>query len=71
VRQFTRSKYDWSARHPPISATAMKLRASSFTLDRETVVCGRDGVAIFDAFYRRGTASDQLKLDGESRRDLP
>jgi hypothetical protein len=49
----------------------MKLRASSFTLDRETVVCGRDGVAIFDAFYRRGTASDQLKLDGENRRDLP
>jgi hypothetical protein len=40
----------------------MKLRASSFTLDRETVVCGRDGVAIFDAFYRRGTASDQLEL---------
>jgi ATP-dependent DNA ligase len=28
------------------------LRAKSFTLDGEAVVCGPDGVAIFDALHR-------------------
>jgi bifunctional non-homologous end joining protein LigD len=42
------------------------------------VVCGADGVAIFDALHRRGTvseamlyASDLLELDGEDLRSLP
>jgi bifunctional non-homologous end joining protein LigD len=41
------------------------------------VVCGPDGVAIFDALHRRGTASeamlypfDLLELDGKDLRDL-
>ena len=50
----------------------MLLRAKSFTLDGEAVVCGPDGVAVFDALHRRGTvteamlyAFDLLELDGE------
>jgi bifunctional non-homologous end joining protein LigD len=51
------------------------LRARSFTLDGEAVVCGPDGVAVFDALHRRGTvteamlyAFDLLELDGEDLR---
>jgi bifunctional non-homologous end joining protein LigD len=78
VRLFTRNGYDWSARYPAISVSAAKLRARSFTLDGEAVVCGPDGVAIFDALHRRGTvteamlyAFDLLELDGEDLRALP
>jgi bifunctional non-homologous end joining protein LigD len=78
VRLFTRRGYDWSARYPGIVATATQLRATSFTLGGEAVVCGPDGVAIFDALHRRGTVSeamlyafDLLELDGEDLRTLP
>jgi bifunctional non-homologous end joining protein LigD len=78
VRLFTRRGYDWSGRYPAIAVTAMLLRARSFTLDGEAVVCGPDGVAIFDALHRRGTvteamlyAFDLLELDGEDLRSLP
>jgi bifunctional non-homologous end joining protein LigD len=77
VRLFTRRGYDWSGRYPAIAVTAMLLRARSFTLDGEAVVCGPDGVAIFDALHRRGTvteamlyAFDLLELDGEDLRGL-
>jgi hypothetical protein len=30
------------------------------TLDREAVVCGPDGVAIFDALHRQGTISEAM-----------
>jgi bifunctional non-homologous end joining protein LigD len=77
VRLFTRRGYDWSGRYPSIAVTATLLRARSFTLD-EAVVCGSDGVAIFDALHRRGTVSeamlyafDLLELDGEDLRTLP
>jgi ATP-dependent DNA ligase len=78
VRLFTRRGYDWTARYPAIAATAAQLRARSFTLDGEAVVCGPDGVAVFDALHRRGTVSeamlyafDLLELDGEDLRALP
>jgi hypothetical protein len=78
VRLFTRRGYDWSGRYPAIAVTATLLRARSFTLDGEAVVCGPDGVAIFDALHRRGTvteamlyAFDLLELDGEDLRGLP
>jgi bifunctional non-homologous end joining protein LigD len=78
VRLFTRRGYDWTARYPAIAVTAGKLRATSFTIDGEAVVCGSDGVAIFDALHRRGTVSeamlyafDVLELDGEDLRALP
>jgi bifunctional non-homologous end joining protein LigD len=78
VRLFTRRGYDWSGRYPAIVMTAMQLRATSFTLDGEAVVCGLYGVAIFDALHRRGTVSeamlyafDLLELDGEDLRHMP
>jgi hypothetical protein len=78
VRLFTRRGYDWSGRYPAIVMTAMQLRATSFTLDGEAVVCGPDGVAIFDALHRRGTVSeamlyvfDLLALEGQDLRALP
>jgi bifunctional non-homologous end joining protein LigD len=79
VRLFTRRGYDWSGRYPAIVLAAMRLRrARSFTLDGEAVVCGPDGIAIFDALHRRGTvneamlyAFDLLELDGEDLRALP
>src|ERR1700722_12985101 len=78
VRLFTRRGYDWSTRYPAIAVTAARLRAKSFTLDGEAVVCGPDGVAVFDALHRRGTVSeamlyafDLLELDGEDLRGMP
>jgi bifunctional non-homologous end joining protein LigD len=78
VRLFTRNGYDGSGRYPAIVVTAMQLRATSFTLDGEAVVCGPDGIAIFDALHRRGTVSeamlyafDLLEFDGEDLRALP
>jgi bifunctional non-homologous end joining protein LigD len=78
VRLFTRRGYDWSDRYPSIAVTKTLLRARSFTLDGEAVVCGPDGVAVFDALHRRGTvteamlyAFDLLELDGEDLRGLP
>jgi bifunctional non-homologous end joining protein LigD len=78
VRLFTRRGYDWSGRYPAITLTAMQIRANSFTLDGEAVVCGPDGIAIFDALHRHGAISDAmlyafdiLKLDGQDLRALP
>jgi bifunctional non-homologous end joining protein LigD len=78
VRLFTRRGFDWSKRYPAIARTAAALRCTSFTIDREAVVCGPGGVAIFDALHRRGTVSeamlyafDLLELDGEDLRGMP
>jgi ATP-dependent DNA ligase len=49
---FSPGGYDWSGRYRAIAVTATLLRAKSFTLDGEAVVCGPDGVAIFDALHR-------------------
>jgi bifunctional non-homologous end joining protein LigD len=77
VRLFTRRGYDWTERYPAIASAAAKLKARSFTLDGEAVVCGEDGVAIFDAFHRHGTvraaimqAFDLLELNGEDLRPV-
>jgi hypothetical protein len=58
-------------------AAASKLFAKSFTLDGEAVVCGADGVAVFDALHRRGKvgeailqAFDLLEFNGEDFRPL-
>jgi bifunctional non-homologous end joining protein LigD len=51
VRLFTRRGYDLTDRYPAIASAAGKIRAKSFTLDGEAVVCGEDGVAIFDPFH--------------------
>jgi bifunctional non-homologous end joining protein LigD len=47
VRLFTRRGQDWTDRYPAIAAAAAKLRAKSFALGGEAVVCGPD-----DASYR-------------------
>jgi bifunctional non-homologous end joining protein LigD len=60
VRLFTRRGHDWTARFPGIAKAAAKLGARSFTLDGEAVVCGEDGVAVFDALHRRGTAVEAV-----------
>jgi bifunctional non-homologous end joining protein LigD len=60
IRLFTRRGFDWTERYPAIAGTAATLRARSFTVDGEAVVCGSDGVAIFDALYRRGTVSEAM-----------
>jgi bifunctional non-homologous end joining protein LigD len=78
ARPFACSPAAGTTRYPAIAAAAAKLRARSFTIDGEAVVCGPDGVAIFDALHRRGTVSeammyafDLLELDGEDLRGLP
>jgi hypothetical protein len=60
VQLFTRRGYNWSGRYPSIAVTATLLRARSFTLDGEAVVCGPDGVAVFDALHRRGTLTEAM-----------
>jgi bifunctional non-homologous end joining protein LigD len=77
VRLFTRNGYDWTDRYPAIAAAASNLLAKSFTLDGEAVVCGADGVAVFDALHRRGKvgeailqAFDLLELNGQDFRPL-
>ena len=64
-----------SWRSPPLPPSC---GARSFTLDGEAVVCGPDGVAVFEALHRRGTvpdailqAFDLLELNGEDLRPLP
>jgi bifunctional non-homologous end joining protein LigD len=77
VRLFTRNGYDWTERYPAIAAAATKLLAKSFTLDGEAVVCGPDGMAVFDALHRHGKvreailqAFDLLELNGQDFRPL-
>ena len=78
VRLFTRRGYDWTARFPVIADAAGKLRARTFTLDGEAVVCGPDGVAVFNALHtdrRLGEAFlyafDLIEVDGEDFRLQP
>jgi ATP-dependent DNA ligase len=78
VRLFTRCGYDWTDRYPAIAGAAGKLRARSFDVDGEAVVCGADGVAVFDALHRRRKAGDAIlyafdliELNGEDFRPLP
>ena len=52
VRLFTRRGFDWSDRYPAIVGAAERLRSKSFTIDGEAVVCGPDGIAVFDALQR-------------------
>jgi ATP-dependent DNA ligase len=78
VRLFTRRGFDWTDRYPAIAGAATKVAARSFTIDGEAVVCGSDGVAVFEALHRRHRATeailyafDLLELDGEDLRPVP
>jgi bifunctional non-homologous end joining protein LigD len=59
----------WTERYPAIARAAVRLRAVSFTLDGEAVVCGADGIAIFDALHRHGADLRPMSL-GERKTRL-
>jgi len=78
VRLITRGGYDWSKRYPWISKTAKALKAGSFVIDGEAVVCGPDGVSDFERLHSRAYdhaaflyAFDLPEHDGEDLRPLP
>jgi bifunctional non-homologous end joining protein LigD len=70
-RLIVRRGFDWTDRYPAIASAAAKLRASSFTLDGEAVVCGPDGVTVFDALHRRHKASDAILYAFDHLEPLP
>jgi bifunctional non-homologous end joining protein LigD len=53
VRLFTRGGHDWADRLPAIVEVARTIRAQSFLIDGEAVVCGYDGLSDFDALRSR------------------
>src|SRR3954453_20644134 len=72
VRCFTRGGYDWADRFPAVIEAASRLRAQSFLIDGEGIVCRPDGLSDFDAlrYRRRGhnvtlVPFDQIELQGE------
>jgi ATP-dependent DNA ligase len=78
VRCFTRGGYDWADRFPAIVDAASRLRAQSFLIDGEAVVCRPDGLSDFDAlrFGRRAheatlVAFDLIELQADDLRDEP
>jgi len=78
VRLFTRRGYDWTERYPRIVEAATALRASSFLIDGEVVVCGDDGVPSFELLRAERCdapafvwAFDLILHNGEDLRPLP
>lgn len=76
VRCFTRGGHDWADRFPAIVEAAKRLRAQSFLIDGEAVVCRPDGLSDFDALRnsRRGDevsliAFDLIEFHGEDLRN--
>jgi bifunctional non-homologous end joining protein LigD len=77
IRIYTRRGADWTARFPAIVYAARKLKAFSFHLDGEGVVCREDGLAVFDRLHSKGYdeacfhyAFDLIELDGQDLRPL-
>jgi bifunctional non-homologous end joining protein LigD len=78
VRLLTRRGLDWTERFPLVVQAARSLKAESFVLDGEVVVCGEDGIASFSGLRRRGAskvafvyAFDLLMLAGQDIRKQP
>ena len=76
VRCFTRGGHNWADRFPTIVKAAKRLRAQSFVIDGEAVICRPDGLSDFNALRngRRGhdvalTAFDLIEFHGEDLRD--
>jgi bifunctional non-homologous end joining protein LigD len=72
VRLFTRRGKDWTERYPSIGGAVAALGCRSCLIDGEVVICGEDGIPMFDRLrYGRGEpllyVFDLLELDG---RDL-
>ena len=49
IRCFTKGGYDWADRFPAIVEAAKGLKAQSFLIDGEAVVCRDDGLSDFNA----------------------
>ena len=72
VRLLTRNGLDWSRRYPAIAAAVAALSCRSCLIDGEVVICGKDGIPVFDRLrYDRAIkteavlfAFDLLELDG-------
>ena len=78
VRLITRNGHDRSGRFPLVVEAAAMLRARSFLIDGEAVVCDGDGLPVFDRLrYRRQDgrvflfAFDLLELNGREMRREP
>jgi bifunctional non-homologous end joining protein LigD len=76
VQLFTRRGFDWTRRFPRIAEAMQSLPLHSVAIDGEAVVCGADGVAVFeklasntkDAFL---FAFDLVELNGVDLRPAP
>jgi bifunctional non-homologous end joining protein LigD len=79
VRLLTRRGLDWTSRYPSIAAAVAALSCRSCLIDGEVVVCGEDGVPVFDRLrYGRHPQSeavlfafDLLELGGKDLRRTP
>jgi bifunctional non-homologous end joining protein LigD len=79
VRLFTRRGLDWTDRYPSIAAAVAALSCRSCLIDGEVVICGEDGIPVFDRL-RYGHhpqmeavlfAFDLLELGGKDLRRDP
>jgi bifunctional non-homologous end joining protein LigD len=78
VRCFTKGGHDWADRFPAIVEAASRLKASSFLIDGEAVICRDDGLSDFNALRNRRRnydamlfAFDLIEHEGDDLRDLP
>ena len=78
IQVLTRNGHDWTARFPLMVAAAEAIRAKSFLIDGEGVVCDESGIPMFDRMrYRRNDANvflyafDLLSLNGHDLRREP
>jgi bifunctional non-homologous end joining protein LigD len=79
VRLLTRNGIDWAGRYPGIMSAVNRLRCRSCLIDGEVVICGEDGIPIFNRL-REGKqvkgeallfAFDLIELDGRDLRREP
>jgi bifunctional non-homologous end joining protein LigD len=79
VRLLTRRGIDWTNRYPTIAAAVAALACRSCLIDGEVVICGEDGVPVFDRLrYGRGPQAeamlfvfDLIELAGKDLRRTP
>jgi bifunctional non-homologous end joining protein LigD len=79
VRLLTRRGLDWTGRYPSIAAAVAALSCRSCLIDGEVVICGEDGIPVFDRVrYGRQPhfeavlfAFDLLELGGKDLRHAP
>jgi bifunctional non-homologous end joining protein LigD len=79
VRLLTRRGIDWTNRYPSIAAAVAALACQSCLIDGEVVICGEDGIPVFDRLrYGRQPQTeavlfvfDLLELGGKDLRRTP